>query len=158
MTQIILSGVSLAVGVVALIMLVVVVLRYNRVLRQHMNDISTNTKVIESGIDAITKMREQMFLYESRLSQSNGHWVLEHHGEKKFFEPGRIVKVESGDEETEFSYDDKTVTCIESRNGKKVSSHVFTLAGAPVSGEIYEDGKRVRLFKYDELGQVCEVR
>ncbi len=108
--------------------------------------------------DAIVKMREQVFLYESRMTQLNGYWILENKGERKYFEPGRVVKVESGDERTEFSYDEKSVTCTLFKNGKKSSVHVFTLSGAPVSGEIYDRGKCVQHFEYNELGQVCEVR
>ena len=40
------------------------------------------------------------------------------------------------------------------RKKKLVAEIVYSLNGAPVSGRIYENGKTIRKFKYNELGQI----
>lgn len=122
--------------------------------------IAANRLLIESNQERILNMRSQMFLYEAQLSRMGGNWVLSKDGERKFYEPGRVVKVESdnSDEETLFKYTDKTVTCVVKKGGRRISEHVFALNGAPLSGTIFDSGKIVRKFKYDELGQVSEAK
>jgi hypothetical protein len=122
--------------------------------------IATNKKLIEELIDSVHKIKEQQFLYEANLSRQNGFWVLEHEGERKYFTPGKITKVESknSDETVEFKYEEGMVVCSMRKGQKLVSKHVFTAGGAPVSGQIYNGGRVVREFQYNELGQVANVK
>ena len=40
------------------------------------------------------------------------------------------------------------------RKKRPVAEIIYSLNGAPVSGRIFENGKPIRTFKYNELGQV----
>jgi len=75
-------------------------------------------------------------------------------GEKKYYKPGKIEKVERGDDVTTFDYEEDRVIARVMRKKKPIAEIVYTLQGTPVSGRIYENGKTIRKFKYNELGQV----
>lgn len=103
-------------------------------------------------------VKSQMFIHEANLLSEHGEWCLEHEGEKKYFSPGKIVKVLSPKEEEEssFQYGNDEVLCTITSKGQVKSELTFTKNGAPKCGKIFEDGKLVKEFSYNELGQVVE--
>jgi hypothetical protein len=97
-----------------------------------------------------------MFIHEGILLQENGKWCLEFNDSKKYFTPGKIAKVMAPDCESDFTYQDDTVTCICRKNGEIISEIIYKNNGAPVSGKVYMNGKAIKKFEYDELGQVAK--
>lgn len=105
-------------------------------------------------------LKSQMFIHEANLLSEHGEWCLEHEGVKKYFSPGKIEKVLSPqkEEESSFQYVNDEVICTVTCKGQVKSELTFTKNGAPKRGKIFEDGKLIREFTYDELGQVVEGR
>ena len=106
------------------------------------------------------RIKSQMFLHESNLLNEKGEWILEHKGEKKIFKPGKIIGAITADnsEESSFKYTDSEVICTTYVKGQIKSELIFSMTGAPKSGKIFEKGKMIREFYYNELGQVVENR
>ena len=107
-------------------------------------------------------LQEQMYLHESELVQEFGEWCLEHNGEKKFFSPGRIKKVESHPSEkttvkTQFQYNGDEVVCVTEENGVVISEMTYTKLGGIKSGKLFRDGV-MREFHYDEFGQLKQEK
>ena len=104
------------------------------------------------------RTKAQMFLHESNLLNEKGEWVLEYNGERKIFKPAKILSVNSADnsEESSFIYTDTEVICTTTLNGQIKSEFTFSLAGVPKAGKIFVDGKPIKEFCYNELGQVVE--
>lgn len=128
-------------------------------MKDEMRRIQGVAKDIDSKLDAFRRtVFEQAMIRESRLLVDECHWILEDKGESKCFAPGRIVRAnsESRGERSDFSYDDegKTVTCTVRRGEEVVSEIRYTQLGAPLNGKLYRNGKVVREFEYNELGQV----
>ena len=113
---------------------------------------------LKDCISAQSSLRGQMFIHEANLVTSTGLWCLEHKGERKYFRPGRLERTESSSlgETSEFSYDEvaNEVTCTILGSDGVHSKIVYTLAGAPKRGQIFKEGKLVKAFSYNELGQV----
>lgn len=103
-------------------------------------------------------LKQQMFIHEAKLLSEHGDWCLEHDGEKKYFTPGKIERVSSSklEEESSFEYVADEVICTVTKNGQIKSELTFTKNGALKSGKIFEDGKLVKEFIYNSLGQVEE--
>ena len=99
-------------------------------------------------------IRSSMYIREANAEKSNGLWCFEYKGERKYYKPGRIEKVEHGDEVTTFDYEEDCVIAHVRKNKTPIAEIVYSLHGAPISGRIYEKGKLVRSFEYDKLGQV----
>lgn len=108
--------------------------------------------------DFCLKLKQQMFIHEAKLLSEHGEWCLEYEGEKKYFSPGKIERVSSAklEEESSFEYVGDEVICTVTQNGQIKSELIFTRNGAPKSGKIFEDGKLVKEFTYNSLGQVEE--
>lgn len=114
--------------------------------------VKANYDILQKEIETL---KGQIFLREGILLQEKGKWCLEYKGEKKFFKPGKIEKIISANSETDFVYQNDTVVCICRQNGVVVSEITYKANGAPISGKIFEEGKAVKKFEYDDLGQVC---
>ena len=99
-------------------------------------------------------IRSSMYIREANVEKQNGLWCFEHKGEKKYYKPGKIEKVERGDDVTTFDYEEDRVVAHVMRKKRPVAEIIYSLNGAPVSGRIFENGKPIRTFKYNELGQV----
>lgn len=108
--------------------------------------------------DFCLMLKQQMFIHEAKLLSEHGDWCLEYDGEKKYFSPGKIERVSSAklEEESSFEYVGDEVICTVTKNGQIKSELTFTKNGAPKSGKIFEDGKLVKEFTYNSLGQVEE--
>lgn len=128
-------------------------------------NIAANKERIDDNRDKIAELfsgmeefkmtiRSSMYIREANVEKQNGLWCFEHKGEKKYYKPGKIEKVERGDDVTTFDYEEDRVVAHVTRKKKLVAEIVYSLNGAPVSGRIYENGKTIRKFKYNELGQV----
>ena len=128
-------------------------------------NIAANKEMIDDNRDKIAELfsgmeefkmtiRSSMYIREANVEKSNGLWCFEHKGEKKYYKPGKIEKVERGDDVTTFDYEEDRVVAHVTRKKKLVAEIVYSLNGAPVSGRIYENGKTIRKFKYNELGQI----
>lgn len=112
---------------------------------QHCNEIK-----FQQLLDAI-------LLANNSLSNQNKHWVLEKDGTRKFFKPGKIVKIEDDTSKTEtsYEYDDDKVFCTVKIDGVLKSKIQFNSFGSPLHGEVYDsEGNIIQKFKYNELGQV----
>ena len=127
-------------------------------------NIAANKEMIDDNRDKIAELsaemeefkmtvRSSMYIREANVEKSNGFWCFEHKGEKKYYKPGKIEKVERGDDETTFDYEEDRVVAHVTRKKKLIAEIVYSLQGTPVSGRIYENGKTIRTFKYNELGQ-----
>ena len=101
-------------------------------------------------------LRGQIFIREGILIQEKGKWCLEFDGAKKYFTPGKIENVESGDYTSEFIHSEETITSIVRQNGVVVSEIVYKSNGSPLSGKVYQDGVAIKQFEYDEFGQVSK--
>lgn len=128
-------------------------------------NIAANKEMIDDNRDKIAELsaemeefkmtvRSSMYIREANVEKSNGLWCFEHKGEKKYYKPGKIEKVERGDDVTTFDYEEDRVIARVMRKKKPIAEIVYTLQGTPVSGRICENGKTIRKFKYNELGQV----
>ena len=128
-------------------------------------NIAANKEMIDDNRDKIAELsaemeefkmtvRSSMYIREANVEKSNGLWCFEHKGEKKYYKPGKLEKVERGDDVTTFDYEEDRVVARVMRKKTPIAEIVYTLQGTPVSGRIYENGKTIRKFKYDELGQV----
>ena len=114
---------------------------------------------IKMSFDEFTlRTKAQMFLHEGNLLNENGEWVLENNGEKKIFKPAKIQATVSADkaEESVFKYTDSEVICTTTVKGQIKSELIFSIAGAPKAGKIFENGKVIKEFYYNELGQVID--
>jgi len=131
-------------------------------IEQNRANIATNRDQIEAIIEGQEEfkmsVRTAMYLREANVEKKGGLWCFEHKGEKKYFKPGRLEKVETPDETTEFVYDNDRVTATVKRGTKLAAEIVYTHQGSPVSGKIYERGKVVQSFDYDNLGQVVKAK
>ncbi len=118
------------------------------------------TASIESLKVEFATTRALMFAYEAKLKGEQGCWCLEHEGNKKWYEPGVLIRTESsnGQNETEFSYDKRSgnVSAISRSKGKLVSSVTFSKSGTPIKGQVYTDGIASKDIDYDNLGQVIK--
>ena len=128
-------------------------------------NIAANKEMIDDNRDKIAELfagmeefkmtiRSSMYIREANVEKGNGLWCFEHKGEKKYYKPGKIEKVERGDDVTTFDYEEDRVVARVMRKKTPIAEIVYTLQGTPVSGRIYENGKTIRTFKYNELGQV----
>ena len=128
-------------------------------------NIAANKERIDDNRDKIAELfagmeefkmtiRSSMYIREANVEKNTGLWCFEHGDEKKFYRPGRIEKVERGEDTTTFDYVDDHVVARVMRKKKPIAEIVYSLQGTPVSGRIYENGKTIRSFKYNELGQV----
>lgn len=114
-------------------------------------------QIFEEQEKFLLTTKQQMFIHEANLLNEHGEWCLANDsGEKKYFKPGKISKVISGDqkEESFFEYIGDEVICTVTKNGEIKSELVFTKGGAPKYGKIFEDGKIIQEFLYNDLGQV----
>lgn len=127
-------------------------------IKENAKAIAELRSAIKSAEGLEAKILGQMYIHEANLIMSEGLWCLENKGEKKYFRPGLLQRVESAKrgERSDFSYDmaSKAVTCTVSGPEGVRSEIVYSLAGAPKSGKIFRDNKVVRTFKYNDLGQV----
>lgn len=142
---------------------------YQKSIAENKQNIEENRGNIESNreqIEAILAGQEQfkltvrntMFIREANAEKAAGLWCFESKGEKKYYKPGKLQKVESGEESTEFLYEEDRIVTKVTRGKRLVAEIVYTLQGAPISGTLYEKGKKLRTFKYDKLGQVESVK
>ena len=99
-----------------------------------------------------------MFAYEAKLKGEQGKWCLEYEGNKKWYEPGVLLRTESasGQNTTEFSYDKSTgnVSATSKSKNKLISSITFSKFGVPLFGKVFSRGVVSKEVSYDELGQV----
>lgn len=102
--------------------------------------------------------KAMMFAYEAKLKGEQGKWCLEYEGNKKWYEPGVLLRTESasGQNTTEFSYDKSTgnVSATSKSKNKLISSITFSKFGVPLFGKVFSRGVVSKEVSYDELGQV----
>jgi hypothetical protein len=130
-----------------------------RIFEKQQKDFEILTMELEQKSEAfLLVLKEQMFLHEGKLLSEHGSWILEHQGNKKIFQPGKIVQVDDANNtQSIFNYNEDEVSC-EVKSGDVIKSKlIFFPNGAPKSGIVFKEGKAVKEFRYDELGNVAKV-
>ena len=129
-------------------------------IQNDINIISEENATVKTDFKLLQKefntLKGQMFIQEGILLQEKGKWCLEFDGAKKYFTPGKIENVESGDYTSEFIHSEETITNIVRQNGVVISEIVYKSNGSPLSGKVYQNGVAIKQFEYDEFGQVSK--
>ena len=166
MNEYVCFGVACVAGIIAIGCGLMCFLLYKKMteLKNKMDVLAEKQAEFQNNLNAAfyeftLRIKAQMFLHESNLLNEKGEWVLENNGERKIFRPAKILSVISSDnkEESSFKYTDTEVICTTSVNGQIKSELTFSLAGVPKTGKIFSDGKLIKEYCYNELGQVAEM-